>query len=375
MNVAELLDDPIVLTVVVPCYNEEQTLTNCIDRLLRIQDDKVRLEIIIVDDKSKDNSLEIAHELSREHAEIKVCFHEVNRGKGAALRTGFQHASGDFVCIQDADLEYNPQELRKLLIPLVKGEADVVYGSRYLRPGSRRVLYFWHSLMNRTLTFVSNMFTDLDITDMETCYKMFRRDVIQSIPLQEDRFGFEPEVTAKIAQLGLRVYEMDISYAGRTYDEGKKIGWKDGLRALYCILHYAAPASIIPLQILLYLFIGGVAAVVNITLFSVFHALDLPLAVATVTAFLLAALVNYWLCILLLFRHKVKWTAGTEFLYYMLIVCAIALVDYLLTAALVATGLGPVFAKAIATALCFFFNFFARKYLVFPQKVGEQWRH
>ncbi|MFW5734632.1 MAG: glycosyltransferase family 2 protein [Oceanidesulfovibrio sp.] len=200
------------LSIVIPCYNEERTLRQCVERVLDIQDDALRLELIIVDDCSQDNSLGIARELATEYPEIRVLSHEANQGKGAALRTGFQFATGDYVGIQDADLEYDPAELKKLLTPLVQGNADVVYGSRYLRPQTRRVLYFWHSLMNRTLTFISNMFTDLDLTDMETGYKIFRRDIIQGIHIEEDRFGFEPEITAKIAQNGCDVYEMAISY-------------------------------------------------------------------------------------------------------------------------------------------------------------------
>ena len=261
------LAKPCTLTLVVPCYNEEATLARCIERVLELRSETLQLEIVIVDDCSKDRSLAIARELARQHAEIKVLHHEVNRGKGAALRTGFQHATGDFVGIQDADLEYEPLEYRNLLAPLLQDEADVVFGSRYLRPESRKVLYFWHSWMNKTLTFVSNMMTNLDISDMETCYKLFRREIIQSIELKENRFGFEPEVVAKIAQRHCRVWECAITYKPRSFEEGKKIGWKDGVRALYCILHYSAHTAQLPMQLLLYLFIGGVSAIGNIALF------------------------------------------------------------------------------------------------------------
>jgi len=192
------------LSLIIPCYNEERTLAHCIKRVLAIATADLELELIIVDDCSADNSLAVARELAKHHPEVSVLQHDKNRGKGAALRTGFAHATGDFVSIQDADMEY-------LLQPILDGRADVVFGSRYLRPDTRRVLYFWHTWMNRMLTRASNMFTNLDITDMETCYKVFRREIIQGIDLKEDRFGFEPEVTAKVSQTRCRVYECAIS--------------------------------------------------------------------------------------------------------------------------------------------------------------------
>ena len=229
------------LSIIIPCYNEESTLQECIDRVLAIQDETLTLELIIVDDCSNDKSLEIARGLVERSPELLLLQHEVNKGKGAALRTGIARATGDFVAIQDADLEYNPPDLKRLLIPLRDGDADVVFGSRFISTEFRRVLYFWHSVANRFLTTLSNMLTDLNLTDMETCYKVFRREVIQSIQIEENRFGFEPEVVAKIAQMRLRVYETGISYRGRTYAEGKKIGMRDGWRALYCILKYNLP--------------------------------------------------------------------------------------------------------------------------------------
>jgi len=194
-------------------------------------------EIVIVDDCSVDGTREI---LEKEMAPLvdKILYHDVNKGKGAALRTGFKYATGDIVVIQDADLEYNPQEYPRLIAPILEGKADVVYGSRFIGGQERRVLYFWHMVGNRFLTLLSNAFTNLNLTDMETCYKVFRRDVIQQIDIKESRFGFEPEITAKIARMKLRIYEIGISYSGRTYDEGKKINWKDGFRAIYCILKY-----------------------------------------------------------------------------------------------------------------------------------------
>ena len=220
--------------MVVPCYNEEATIQSLIDLVLN---SPWVAEIIVVDDGSKDRSREIL--ASIDNAKVRVVLHEVNQGKGAALRTGFKHATSEYVIVQDADLEYDPSEYPLVLEPLLDDRADVVFGSRFLSGRPHRVLYFWHSLGNKFLTLMSNMFTDLNLTDMETCYKCFRREVIQSIDIEEDRFGFEPEITAKLAKSRVRIYEVGISYSGRTYDEGKKIGWRDGVRAVYCIVRYS----------------------------------------------------------------------------------------------------------------------------------------
>jgi glycosyltransferase involved in cell wall biosynthesis len=220
--------------VVVPCYNEEATIQSLINLVLN---SPWVAEIIVVDDGSKDRSREIL--ASIDDAKVRVVLHEVNQGKGAALRTGFKHATSEYVIVQDADLEYDPSEYPLVLEPLLDDRADVVFGSRFLSGRPHRVLYFWHSLGNKFLTLMSNMFTDLNLTDMETCYKCFRREVIQSIDIEEDRFGFEPEITAKLAKSRVRIYEVGISYSGRTYDEGKKIGWRDGVRAVYCIVRYS----------------------------------------------------------------------------------------------------------------------------------------
>jgi dolichol-phosphate mannosyltransferase len=228
----------IKLSLVIPCFNEQETLEKCVERVLEIADEHLSLEVIIVDDASADKSLAIAQKLASLYPQIVVLHHEKNQGKGAALRTGFARVTGDYAVVQDADLEYDPRELKDLIEPFAKHSADVVFGSRFLGSRAHRVLYFWHSLGNKFLTLLSNVFTDLNLTDMETCYKMFRREVIQGIKIEENRFGFEPEIVAKVARGKFNVYEVGISYYGRTYAEGKKIGWKDGVRAAYCILKY-----------------------------------------------------------------------------------------------------------------------------------------
>jgi glycosyltransferase involved in cell wall biosynthesis len=227
-----------------PVYNERTTLAMMVERVLAVP---FEIELLCVDDASRDGSREILTQLGVTHPRLRVLLQPRNMGKGAALRRGIQESTGDFVIIQDADLEYDPAEYPTLLGPLLEGKADVVYGSRFLGGGPHRVLYFWHSVGNSILTLLSNCLTNLNLTDMETCYKVFRREIIQSIPLEENRFGFDPEVTVKIAKRRLRIYEVGISYWGRTYEEGKKIGWKDGFRALWCLLKYAIREPVAPL--------------------------------------------------------------------------------------------------------------------------------
>ena len=214
------------VSVIMPVYNERTFLRAVVERVLAVPQE---LELICVDDGSSDGSREILAQLQSQHSNLRVFLQPKNMGKGAALRRGIQEATGDFVLIQDADLEYDPAEYPNLLDPLIQGKADVVYGSRFLGSGPHRVLYFWHSVGNRLLTLLSNCLTNINLTDMETCYKVFRREVVQSIPIEENRFGFEPEITVKVAKRRLRIYEVGISYWGRTYEEGKKIGWKDGV--------------------------------------------------------------------------------------------------------------------------------------------------
>ena len=222
-----------LLSVIVPCYNEKLTLPIILEKILASPIEK---EIIIVDDYSTDGTKDILKNIK--DPEIKVFYHSKNEGKGSALRTGFANAKGDICLIQDADLEYDPSDYPKLIEPILEDKADVVYGSRFQGGGPHRVVYFWHRIGNGLLTLLSNILTDLDLSDMETCFKVFKREVIQSIRIREDRFGFEPEITAKIAKMNLRIYEVGIAYYGRTYSEGKKITWKDGFRAIYCIIRY-----------------------------------------------------------------------------------------------------------------------------------------
>ena len=226
------------LSIVVPVYNERALLPTVVERVTEVAlPDGLDRELVLVHDRSTDGSREWLEDLARERPDVIVRFHEVNRGKGAALRTGFAAARGDVVVVQDADLEYDPNEFVRLLQPIVDGRADVVFGTRFLGE-THRVLYYWHSLGNWLLTTVSNMLSNLNLTDMECCYKMFRREILTQITLREDRFGFEPEVTAKVARLGCRIYEVPVSYSGRTYAEGKKINWKDGVSAMRCIVRY-----------------------------------------------------------------------------------------------------------------------------------------
>lgn len=224
------------LSVVMPVYNERHTLRQVVAKVLAVP---LEIELLCVDDGSTDSSRDILAQLVEQYPQMRVFLQPHNMGKGAALRRGIQEATGDFVIIQDADLEYDPGEYPHVLEPLVQGKADVVFGSRFMGSSPHRVLYFWHSVGNSFLTLLSNCLTNINLTDMETCYKAFRREVIQSIPIEENRFGFEPEITVKVARRKLRIFEVGISYCGRTYEEGKKIGWKDGVRALYCLLKYS----------------------------------------------------------------------------------------------------------------------------------------
>ncbi|OWY21538.1 glycosyltransferase family 2 protein [Sphingobacteriales bacterium UPWRP_1] len=231
------------LSIVIPAYNEEKTIAAILDKVMAVNLlNGIAKEIIVVNDCSTDNTRETVLQYIQQNPQANICFYEhaVNKGKGAALHTGIAKATGNYLIIQDADMEYDPQEYNLLLQPVINGFADVVYGSRFMGGNPHRIMFFWHTIGNKLLTFLTNMFTNLNLTDMETCYKLFKTDIIQQIKLKENRFGFEPEVTAKIAKVpNIRIYEVGISYYGRTYAEGKKINWKDGFRAIYCILKYS----------------------------------------------------------------------------------------------------------------------------------------
>ena len=230
------------LSIIIPAYNEENTIQSILDKISEVDlVQNIQKEIVIVNDASSDKTEEKIKAYIENHSEMNIAYyaHDNNQGKGAALRTGIQKATGDFVIVQDADLEYDPHEFNILLQPILDDFADVVYGSRFIGGKPHRILFFWHSIGNKWLTFLSNAFTNLNLTDMETCYKLWRSEIIQSVKIKENKFGFEPEVTAKVSRLkGVRIYEVGISYYGRTYEEGKKINWKDGFRAIYCILKY-----------------------------------------------------------------------------------------------------------------------------------------
>jgi len=231
-----------VLSIIIPAFNEEKTIINILNKVLLCSlPSGIERELVVVNDHSTDNTAMLIEQYIQENKQtrIRYIFHEKNMGKGAAIHSGINHANGDFIIVQDADLEYDPEEYSLLLKPMLNGQADVVYGSRFMGGNPHRILFFWHSIGNKFLTFFSNMLTNLNLTDMETCYKLFKSDIIKSLKLKEKRFGFEPEVTAKVSKIpGIRIYEVGISYYGRQYSEGKKINWKDGFRALYCILKY-----------------------------------------------------------------------------------------------------------------------------------------
>ena len=361
------------LSVIIPCYNEQTTLQHCVARVMEIASDNLALEIIIVDDCSTDKSLSIARALAAKSKEVRVLLHANNMGKGAAIRSGIHEATGDFVAIQDADLEYDPQDLLRLIEPLVAEKADVVIGSRFLSAGAHRVLYFWHSVGNKILTVLSNMLTDLNLTDMECCYKVFRRQALDGLVIEENRFGFEPEIVAKLATKRLRIYEMSVSYDGRTYAEGKKINWKDGVRAIYCILHYNLPHCSPYVQFVAYLFVGGAAAIANLFAFLLLYSLGIALEIAAPIAFAFAAAINYLLSIAFVFRHNAKWSSTWEIVIYCIVVIVAGACDIFITKLSFSLGASIAVAKLIASAAVLILNFLGRRYLIFPLLGRQEW--
>lgn len=318
------------LSIIIPAYNEGKTIHLILDKVKEVNlVNNIKKEVIIVDDCSSDETERTIKNYITINPFLNIQYlkHKINMGKGAALHTGIGKATGQFLIIQDADLECAPQEYNNLLKPVVNGFADVVYGSRFMGSNAHRILFFWHSIGNKFLTTISNVFTNPNLTDMETCYKLFDTKIIQSLGLKEKRFGFEPEVTAKIAQIhNIRIYEVGISYYGRTYEEGKKIGWKDAIRTLYCIIRYNAHRSTISLQFLVYLFIGGISALFNLLLF-LYLITKLPDSVSAIIAFYSAAILNYWLSIKLLFKKNSRWRTWSEYTIYFVTISVIAAID------------------------------------------------
>lgn len=365
---------PVKLSVVVPCFNEENTLRVCVERVLQIEDPSLDLEVVIVDDGSTDRSVAVAHALAVQYPQVTVLPRQRNQGKGAAVRAGFQCATGDFIAVQDADLEYDPQDLRRMLVPLIEDKADVVFGSRFLSVGAHRVLYFWHYLGNYFLTALSNMFTDLNMTDMESGYKVFRCDVIRAIRIEEERFGFEPEIVAKVAHLRPRIFEIGISYYGRTYEEGKKIGFKDGLKALYCILKYNTPKSPWFLQFLVYLMTGAAAAAVNGVIFVLLLGGGLGPVSSAAPAFAAAASTLCLFCFKLVFRHNAKWSTRGELILLFVAACTAFIVDLVLTGGFLVYGLPPWRAKLFAFVLTLVPLFPFLRLLIFPEPPSGPWR-
>jgi glycosyltransferase involved in cell wall biosynthesis len=361
-----IIDKKVKLSVVIPCYNEKNTLRECVQKVREIAGSNLELEIIIVDDSSTDCSVQIARELSCNYPEIIFEQLEYNQGKGAALRTGFKRASGDFIAVQDADLEYDPKDLKKLLIPLMEGKADVVIGSRFLTVGPHRVLYFWHSMGNKFLTFLSNIFSDLNLTDMEAGYKVFKAGVIKRINIEEDRFGFEPEIIAKISHMNLRIYEMGISYFGRTYEEGKKIGYKDGIRALYCIFKYNAYFAPRPAKALTYFLIALITAIVDLSLFFKLSSFGIHINIAIPAAFAVSAIINYpFIFFNLIGSGKIR-RSYLEFSVFWMIVIASSYIDLQLTKFFLNFSFLLFLSKTYSIIIILMLNFFVRKVWTYP---------
>jgi dolichol-phosphate mannosyltransferase len=355
------------LSVVIPCFNEERTLATCVERLLKLYNEDLSLEIIVVDDGSTDRSFALARDLAADNPHLIVVRHDKNRGKAAAVRTGFDKATGDVIAVQDADLKYDPWDLKRLVQPIRNGDADVVLGSRFLTEGTHRAPYSRPSMADRLLTFVSNMFTELNLTDVVAGHKVFRREVIQNLTIEADRFGVESELVAKIAHRRWRIAEIGISHWRPGYAEGKKIRARDAIHALYCIVRYNAPSAPMALQFLLYVGIGGIAAGINLLAFLTFLAMGAGVATGVLSAFAVAATANYFLCIKTMFRHRARWQSPLELAVYALVVATVALSDLGVTRALMASGAPAALAKSAASLAGLVLNFIGRRFVVFPE--------
>ena len=360
----------VTASIIIPCFNEENTLRESVKRLIAITGDDLELEIIIVDDGSTDGSREVARELSNEHSNLRLIEHMSNQGKGAALRSGFATATGEVVAVHDADLEYNPRDLKKLIDLVVEDRADVVFGSRFLAGEEHRVLYFWHSLGNRFLTFLSNMLTDLNLTDMEACYKVFKREVIQGIEICENRFGVEPEIVAKVAQKRLRIYEMGVSYAGRTYEEGKKIGIRDGLRALYCIVRYNAYRAPLPLQFAFYLphtlaaILAGLTAY-RLMIYGQTEVATAGFATAAIVGYFTFTIINAIGSMSLIFRKKSRWSHWPENMIHALVLGLVFAMEFGLSSAFIRAGWPCILAKTCSFSIASILIYLGYRFVVF----------
>ena len=367
----EDLKRPMKVTVVIPCYNERDTLPTLITRLRAIEDDGVTLDIHIVDDGSTDGSPRIAQELSRKYDNVRATSLEVNQGKGAALRVGLRAAEGDFIAIQDADLEYDPGDLKRMIDFLRETDADVVVGSRFLNGDVRSDLNIWQSLGNRIITRLSNLLTGLKLTDIEVCYKVFRREALEGIELREDRFGIEPELIAKIARKRLRIYEIGISYTPRTRQEGKKIGIADGIRALYCVLSYNAYRAPILPQLVLFMLFGAIGILLDVSLFAFMRNAEVEISRSIVIAFLISA--SYQVCCVnpLLFRKGSRWKQALEPIVHGLGLIAAAVVDFSIFGILSGLGLPLEAAKSLAIFAALLGLYFHYRFLLFSPESGD----
>lgn len=360
------------LSIIIPCYNEENTLRECVNRVRKIANDNLILEIIIIDDFSTDSSPEIGKELAENYPEITFIQHKHNMGKGAALRSGFKIAKGDIIAVQDADLEYDPNDLKKLLVPLIEDMADVVIGSRFLTVGPHRVLFFWHALGNRFLTFLSNIFSDLNLTDMEAGYKIFKAEVVKKINIEEDDFGVEPEIIAKISRMNLRIFEMGVSYYGRTYEEGKKIGYKDGFKALYCIFKYNAYYSPPPTKLLIYLLIAIVTVLVDHFLFLYFYKFGISLNIAIPISFSISAALNYPFIFFNLIGSKKRLLRSYfEFGLFWIVVIVSSYFDLIVTKFFLGMGSDLSSSKIYSIIIILILNFLVRKVWISPFQEKE----